>query len=65
MSDHPTDLIHLACPRCGANLPTLGEVMECQYCGACILLRPSETTRQKVTAEIGRASCRERVLERV
>lgn len=51
MSDHPTDLIHLACPRCGANLPTLGEVMECQYCGACILLRPSETTRQKVTAE--------------
>ena len=51
MNDRPSDLIQLACPRCGANLPTLGEIMTCEYCGARVILRPSEATSQKIAAE--------------
>ncbi len=51
MSDRPADFIHLACPRCGAVLPTQGEILECVYCGARVMLRPSEATRQKMATE--------------
>jgi DNA-directed RNA polymerase subunit RPC12/RpoP len=47
MPENQNEFIHLACPRCGAPLQQIeGDVLNCQYCGAKLILKRAATTRQ-------------------
>ncbi len=39
MPDDQQEFIHLACPRCGATLQMQGEVFQCPYCQAKLILK--------------------------
>jgi DNA-directed RNA polymerase subunit RPC12/RpoP len=46
MPDDQQEFIHLACPRCGATLQMEGEVLQCPYCRAKLILRRTAQTRR-------------------
>lgn len=53
MAQNQTEFIHLDCPRCGAPLQGEGDVLQCEYCRARLILKRAASAQSAAPAAQG------------